>query len=101
MKPTLEELLLQILSTCLLINAQGKWHAFYSIVAHCGYVDVTIDPSDTDYQAATRKVRESRMATFTRTNRHHYYGLTEDTARQELIDLLAWLQGYLSTEVAA
>lgn len=99
--PTLEELHLQILATCLLINTQGKWHAFFSLAAHVGSVDVRIAPSNTDYQNPAPEQWAVKHATFTSTNRHQYEWVTEETGRQSLIDLLAWTQTYLSMEAAA
>lgn len=99
-KLTLEELQLQILATCLLINTQGKWHAFYGLSAHVGTVDVRITSSDTDYHAKNLHGWAMQEATFTSTNRYPNPYLTEDTARQALIDLLAWTQGYLNMEAA-
>lgn len=98
---TLEELNLQILATCLLINTQGKWHAFFSLSGHVGGVDVRIAPSSTNYQDLSPKPWAVKDATFTSTNRHQYSWVTEETARQSLIDLLAWTQNYLSMEAAA
>lgn len=100
-KLTPEELLLQILATCLLINTQGKWHAFYSLAAHVGTIDVRVTSSDNDYQAKNLHNGVMKEATFTSTNRHPHTYLTEDTARQALIDLLAWTQGHLNMEAAA
>ncbi|WP_160286522.1 hypothetical protein [Pseudomonas knackmussii] len=100
-KPTTEALVLQILSACLLINTQGKWHAHFHLVAHCGWVDVWMEPSDTDYQDTSRPRPPSKYVTFTGTTRHPQSSLTEDEACQNLTELLAWVQGYLSMEAAA
>ncbi|WP_431494846.1 hypothetical protein [Pseudomonas brassicacearum] len=100
-KLTLEELLLQILSTCLLINAQEKWHAFYDLSAHVGMVEVRITPSDTDYQSPNRQPWEAKSAAYTSTRQHPNRYQTEDSARESLIELLAWTQGYLDTGASA
>ncbi|WP_395503065.1 hypothetical protein [Ectopseudomonas mendocina] len=44
MKPTVEELLLQILSTCLLINSQGIHHASLELLGGHGLCMVTVEP---------------------------------------------------------
>ena len=100
-KITPEELQLQILSTCLLINSQGKWHAFYSLASHIGAVDVRLVPSDHDYQVNTLADKPNKTATYTSTNRHPWPYIREDDARKALIDLLAWTQGFLDKEAAA
>lgn len=101
-KPTTEELLLQILSTILLINAQGRWHAFLHLCGHVGAAYVYLNPSDHDYEAARSKhsANPEKSAKFTATNLSSWPA-SEDEARQNLIDLLAWTQGYLSMEAAA
>lgn len=100
-KPTIEELLLQILSTCLLVNAQGKWHAHFQVSAHVGWVDVYIQPADTDYQDTNRPHAANKYAIFTETPGHPHPDLTEDGVRQSLMELLAWAQSHLSMEAAA
>ncbi|WP_430445517.1 MAG: hypothetical protein ACQZ2J_30320 [Pseudomonas piscis] len=101
-KPTPEELLLQILSTVLLINTQGRWHAFLNVCGHVGVAYVYLHPSDHDYEAAAGKPSDNpqKDAKFTATNRHPW-PVAKDEARQNLIDLLAWTQGYLTMEAAA
>lgn len=97
-KLTLEELLLQILSTVLLINAQGKWHAFYDLHGHTGTVDIWLLPSDHDYQSREATSNRPRLgAAFTSTNRHPT-PVPEDLARKSLIELLAWTQSHLNME---
>jgi hypothetical protein len=98
---TLEELNLQILATCLLINTQGKWHAFYSLSGHVGQADVRITSSDNDYQVYDPARWATKDATFTSTSRHQNEWLTEEARRHSLIDLLAWTQSHLSMEAAA
>lgn len=100
MKLTIEELMLQILSTCLLINAQGKWHAFYSLAGHVGDIDVRLRPTDYNYDADHPKKTPSKSAGFTSTGLFPER-ITEEQARQELLDLLSWTQGYLNVEAAA
>lgn len=46
MKPTIEELLLQILPTCLLIDSQGKWKATFYLSCIDADVSVSIYRSD-------------------------------------------------------
>ncbi|MBK3431428.1 hypothetical protein JJD84_11405 [Pseudomonas fluorescens] len=99
-KPTTEELMLQILSTCLLINAQGNWHAFYGLSGHVGDIDVTLRPTNYDYDAKDRPKHPHKSAAFTSTHRFPER-ITEELARQELIDLLAWTQSYLDMDAAA
>lgn len=101
MKPTLEELILQILATCLLINSQMKWHAHFGLHAHCGLISVYLQPADTDYQDPNRRSAPSRDVKFTGTRQRPDSYLSEDQSRQLLIDLLAWLQGHLIMEAAA
>ncbi|MDN6872922.1 hypothetical protein QO209_10740 [Pseudomonas citronellolis] len=100
-KPTFEELILQILATCLLINSQMKWHAHFTLFAHCGLISVHVQPADTDYQAPQRPRPDSRDAKFTGTLQRPDSYLTEAQSRQQLIDMLAWTQSYLSMEAAA
>ena len=100
-KPTPEELLLQILATVLLINAQGRWHAFLNVCGHVGVAYVYLHPSDHDYDAAGRTGdHPQKDAKFTATNLHAW-PISQVEARQNLIDLLAWTQGYLTMEAAA
>lgn len=101
-KPTTEELLLQILSTVLLINAQGRWHAFLNLCGHVGTAYVYLNPSDHNYDAAAGKpgAKPEKSARFTATNLTSW-SASEDEARQNLIDLLAWTQGFLTMEAAA
>lgn len=100
-KPTPEELLLQILATTLLINAQGRWHAFFNLCGHVGRAYVYLRPLDHDYDAAVGKPAETpqKDARFTATNLHTY-PISEDEARRDLMCLLAWTQGYLTMETA-
>jgi len=100
-KPTFEELILQILATCLLINSQMKWHAHFTLFAHCGLISVHVQPADTDYQATQHPRPDSRDAKFTGTLQRPDSYLTENQSRQQLTDTLAWLQGYLSGEAAS
>ncbi len=93
---TQEELLLQILSTCLLINSQGKWHAFFELAGHVGTADVRVISSSTNYQARKSYDQEVHSAIFTPTNQHPHEHLTEEDFRQALVDLLARTQGYIN-----
>jgi hypothetical protein len=98
---TLEELCAQIMAACLLINSQGKWHAFYDFSGHVGQIEVRLVPSDHDYQSGKADKWQRMDATFTSTNRHQNPWLTEETARQALVNLLAWTHSYTSVEAAA
>ncbi|MDR6580743.1 hypothetical protein [Pseudomonas extremaustralis] len=100
MKLTIEELALQILSTCLLINAQGKWHAFYGLSGRVGGIDVRLRPTDYDYGADHPQKTPYKSVAFTSTELFPER-TTEEQARQELIDLLSWTQRYLDVEAAA
>lgn len=98
---TPEALQFQILSTCLLISTQGKWHAFYYLSSHVGSVEVRLKPSDHDYTSKTHLSHPNKSATFTSTNRHPWPCITEDDARKALTELLVWTQGFLAVEAAA
>lgn len=99
MKPTIEELLLQLLSTCLLIAQQGKWHAHFDYSPHVGRAFVWIYSADNSYQSPDSAPVARQEAKF------HVRNFTEkfpeDEARQDLFDLLAFTQGFLSMEAAA
>ena len=98
---TPEALQFQILSTCLLISTQGKWHAFYYLSSHVGSVEVRLKPSDHDYTSKTHVSHPNKSATFTSTNRHPWPCITEDDARKALTELLVWTQSFLDVEAAA
>ncbi|MBF6030809.1 hypothetical protein ICY20_23965 [Pseudomonas sp. P115] len=100
MNPTIEELMLQILSTCLLINAQGKWHAFYNLSGHVGTATVTLRPIDHDYDSKGFFTTPHMDVVFASTTTWPER-ITEVEGQRNLIDLLAWTQGYLAVEAAA
>ena len=98
---TPEALQFQILSTCLLISTQGKWHAFYYLSSHVGSVEVRLKPSDYDYSSKTHVSHPNKSATFTSTNHCPWLCITEDDARKALTELLVWTQVFLDVEAAA
>lgn len=98
---TSEALQYQILSTCLLINTQGKWHAFFYLSSHVGSIDVCLKPSDYDYASKTHASHPNKTAIYTSTNRHPWPCITEDDARKALTELLVWTQSFLDVEAAA
>lgn len=100
MKPTIEELLLQIVSTVLIINQQGKWHAFLDLQGHVSAFSVRVSSADTNYQDRSHEAD--------RRNGYWDSGWQDQQAcRDKLTSTLTWLQGYLdmpatpSQEVAA
>lgn len=98
---TSEALQFQILSTCLLISTQGKWHAFYYLTSHVGSVEVRLVPSDHDYTSKAHVSHPHKSAIFTSTNHCPWLCITEDDARKALTELLVWTQGFLAVEAAA
>lgn len=99
--PAPEELAQQILSTCLLINTQGEWHAFLSLSGHVGEMEVRLVPSDHDYQDMRYRCLTRKSVIYASTNRYPNPELTNEQARQRLSDLLAWTQGFLKIEASA
>ena len=98
---TPEALQFQILSTCLLINSQGKWHAFYYLSSHVGSVEVRLKPSDYDYASTTYASHPNKTAIYTSTNHCPWLCISEDDARKALTELLVWTQSFLAVEAAA
>lgn len=88
MKTTVEELLLQIVSTALIINQQGKWHAFIDLQGHVSGLGVRVYSADTDYQDKSREAARRDC---------YWQGkyLSPQACQYELTSILTWLQGYL------
>lgn len=95
MNPTIEELLLQIVSTALIINRQGTWHAFVDLQGHVSAFSVRVCSADTNYQ--DRNHEAERHAGYW--HRLPFEWHPEDQAlkacHDELTSTLTWLQGYL------
>lgn len=96
MKPTIEELLLQIVSIALLITEQGKWHVFVDMQGHVNRVSVRVCDADTDYLAPENYGVDSRAAYWKRLPfEWHPEGKAMQACHDEMAEILAWLQGYL------
>lgn len=97
MKPTIEELMLQIISTALLINQQGVWTVFFYGHGHCGTIDVTLLPSGEIFAHRDPERRQTKGAYWSRPA--DWAGQSAEQNQQEcheeMTALLAWLQGYL------
>lgn len=95
MKTTIEELILQIVSTALLINQQGRHHVFFDLSPHVHSIHVRVCSADTDYQHLGYP-SDTRNAI---TDRSNYDWLSQEEAPQtchdEVTSTLTWLQGYL------
>ncbi|MFJ4193968.1 hypothetical protein [Pseudomonas sp. NPDC089534] len=94
---TAEELAIQILSTCLLVTAQGKWHAHFQFAAHVGWIEVRVRPSTHNYDSGEAPPPAAmKWATISGLNPSLCYSRpTEEDARQNLMKLLAWVQSHL------
>lgn len=101
MKPTLEELMLQILSTCLLISGQGLWKAHFCQHALDADVSVAIYPADCSADVMDRKVHAYHWVHIGPDNQGRHSDIEEDDARRNLGTLLTFTQKYLSLEAAA
>lgn len=90
MKPTIEELLFQILSTCLLVTNQGKWHVFFDYYGHVQEISIRVSPASTDYDVIghTSERRSFYL------NETRYRSL--ESIYQEAEDTLAFVQRLLS-----
>ncbi|EMJ5494598.1 hypothetical protein [Pseudomonas aeruginosa] len=100
-KPTIEELLLQILSTCLLIDSQGKWKATFYLSCIDADVSVSIYRADDTTPLGDRVAHAYEYAFIGADTRGRRRNLTEDESRQNLSMLLTFTQRYLSMEAAA
>lgn len=91
MKPTIEELMLQIISTAAIISLQGKWHVFAFLHGKCGSLDVRVSSAEADEE-------ESFSAAYF-AHAEGWGGFTPEQSAehclQSLTDQLAWIQGYL------
>ena len=98
MKPTIEELMLQIISTVLLINQQGVWTVyFYGHGRSGGTLDITILKAGELFAHQDPEQRRQKGAYWSRPD--GWGGQSTEQNEQECYDemtaLLAWLQGYL------
>lgn len=98
MKPTTEELLLQILSTCLLISSQGTWRANFYLHGHTGSANITLYPfNHWDLPEDQRKAVDH--GSFPDQYAHYASPYrdwpTEEDGQERLQQLLEWAQGYL------
>lgn len=96
MKPTTEELMLQIISIAVMISLRGKWHANIYLHGKCGALDVSVTCAETGAQD------RYTMAWFAHPD--GWGGFTaEESAQhclQSLTDQLQWIQGYLEVPAA-
>lgn len=98
MKPTItaEELLLQILSTCLLISSQGTWLANLHVYGHVSAADVRLYPFGYwDLPEDERDDPRSFPSYSARYASRLHHWTSEEEARANLQQLLTWIQGYL------
>ncbi|MDF2076613.1 hypothetical protein P2Q70_18670 [Pseudomonas mendocina] len=99
MKPTIEELMLQIISTALLINQQGVWTTFFYGNSHFRTLDVTLLPAGQIFGQQDPARRHTKGAYWNHPT--GWGGQTDEQNEQqcheEMTALLAWLQGYLDT----
>lgn len=98
MKPTTEELLLQILSTCQLISFQGTWLANLTISGHVSRADVTLYPLE-HWDLPKEQRAQVDINSFPRCHAN-YAGLrtdrlSENEGQENLQHLLTWAQGFL------
>lgn len=91
MKPTIEELMLQIISTAVMVSLQGKCHAFAFLHGTCGSLDLYVSDAETGEE------RSFFNAYFS--HKESWGGFTPEQSAehclQTLTDQLAWIQGYL------
>lgn len=95
MKPTIEELMLQILSTCLLISGQGLWKAAFYYSALDADVSVAIYPADCPEELGDRNAHAYHYALIGPSNQGRHSDIGEDDARRNLSTLLTRTQKYL------
>lgn len=50
MSPNIEGLILAICTVCLRITAAGNYHAHFTHVAHCQWIDTRVYPSNREYK---------------------------------------------------
>ncbi|EMV9185849.1 hypothetical protein AADU03_004734 [Escherichia coli] len=96
MKPTIEELMLQILSTCLLISGQGLWKATFYHSALDADVSVSIYPANCTDRLGDRRSHAYYYALTGANNQGRHSDIAEDDACRNLTTLLTCTQKYLS-----
>lgn len=96
MKPTIEELMLQIISTAAIVSLQGKWHAFAFFHGKCGSLDVNVKSAEPGEEAS------HSGAYFAHPDGWGGFTPEQSTEHclQTLSDQLAWIQGYLELSEA-
>lgn len=92
MKPNIDDLIVLILDTVLRINAQGRWHGYFSISGHVGKANLYFRPAGFDYSAPTEnwpevEHRDARFAPD--------LPYTEDEALAEAREMLAFARLHL------
>ena len=93
MKPTVNQLVLQIAETVLRVNAQGRWHGFFQFSGHVEEVDVYFRPAGTNYQQATERRAPVRShSVYTSADMHD----SEAAMRRALRELLAFAKEQLA-----
>lgn len=93
MKPTANQLMLQIVETVLRVNAQGRWHGFIHFSGHTEQVEVYFHPASTDYQQPTEQWPQSHhQSTYAAPHLHD----SEAEMRRALRELLAFAQEHLT-----
>ncbi|WAC45599.1 hypothetical protein OU997_05350 [Pseudomonas sp. SL4(2022)] len=95
MKPTIEELLLQIVSTALIINQQGNWHAFVDLQGHVRAFYVRVCLADTNYQDTSYEAAQRSGYWHRLPFEWHPENQALQACHDELTSTLNWLQGYL------
>lgn len=96
MKPTTEELALQIFATCMLINSQGAWLANLHCSGHVSEIYVVMYPIeywDTPEDERPAPGSTPRMSAYFAGARSTW--LTEEEGHENLQRLLTWVQGFL------
>ncbi|AYF88641.1 hypothetical protein D6Z43_16350 [Pseudomonas sp. DY-1] len=99
MKPTSEELILQVVSTCILIGTQGNWIPQLSLMPTYHSLSVYIYPQG--YfdlpEVEQERIETARFSAYYTGRGSDLQGeAKQENGRQQLIDLLAWLQDFLS-----
>lgn len=91
MKPTINQLVLQIAETVLRVNAQGRWHGFFQYSGHVELIDLYFRPAGTDYQQPERAPTRSRNVYTT----PEMYD-SEAEMRRTLRELLSFAEDHLA-----
>ena len=93
MKPTVNQLVLQIAEMVLRVNAQGRWHGFFQFSGHVEEVDVYFRPAGTNYQQATERRAPVRShSVYTSADMHD----SEAAMHRALRELLAFAKEHLA-----